>query len=80
MADTFTYAIDNDSPDTIIDIATLTGASMIALGVKTAAIFANDDTLYEAIYSCGKMVGESYWRLPLNPALKESLSNLPSPT
>ncbi|HXW53786.1 MAG TPA: leucyl aminopeptidase, partial [Myxococcota bacterium] len=75
LADTFTYAIDHDKPDTIIDIATLTGACMVALGVKTAGIFANDDGLFEAILGSGVTVGEAYWRLPLNPALKEVLKS-----
>ncbi len=75
LADTFTYAIDHDKPDTIIDIATLTGACMVALGAKTAGIFANDDALFEAISNSGKHVGEAYWRLPLNPALKEALKS-----
>lgn len=77
LADVMSYAQDRDHPDTIIDVATLTGACMVALGAKTAGMFTNDDSLGEAIRLSGKSVGESYWRLPLLAELKDSLkSNL----
>jgi len=45
LCDTLTYVQDNFKPNTIIDLATLTGAVMVALGNETAGLFANDDTL-----------------------------------
>lgn len=75
LADTFTYATDKDKPDIIIDIATLTGACMVALGAKTSGLFTNDDQLHDAIYQAGIAAGESFWRLPLNAALKEVLKS-----
>jgi leucyl aminopeptidase len=75
LADTMTYAIDNDHPDTIIDVATLTGSIVIALGQKMAGIFSNDDALCEAIIQSGKMAGESFWRMPLTPGLKEIIKS-----
>lgn len=75
LADTITYATEYDKPDIIIDIATLTGACMVALGTKTAGLFANDDALANAIATSGKSVGEDFWRMPLNTALKDVLKS-----
>lgn len=75
LADTITYATDRDKPDIIIDIATLTGACIIALGHKIAGVFSNDDALSEAICESGKIAGESYWRLPLNPQMRDVLKS-----
>lgn len=73
LADAMTYATDRDKPTIIIDVATLTGAIMVALGAKTAGIFTNDDQLHDAITNAGVAAGESFWRMPLNGALKEVL-------
>lgn len=75
LADTMTYAIDHDKPSVIIDVATLTGACMIALGPKTAGLFSNSDSLANKIIASGKNAGEEFWRLPLNMGLKESLKS-----
>lgn len=75
LADTINYATEYDKPDIIIDVATLTGACMIALGPKTAGLFANDDTLADALKRSGKTTGEDFWRMPLNPALKDMLKS-----
>lgn len=48
----------------VVDIATLTGAAIIALGNDVAAIIANDDGLAQDIVKAGKLVGEPYWQLP----------------
>ena len=66
LADTITYALDNDKPDVIIDIATLTGACMVALGTKCAGLFCNDNDLANSILSFDKKTGEQFWRLPLD--------------
>ena len=73
LADAITYAIDNDKPDVIIDIATLTGACMVALGTKCAGLFSNDDELANSLLSLDKKTGEQFWRLPLNQDLLEGL-------
>ena len=75
MADMIHYATERDNPTIIIDVATLTGACMIALGLSTAGIFANDDALCDCLCQSGKTVGESFWRMPLNPTLKEGLKS-----
>lgn len=64
----------------IIDIATLTGAVIIALGNETAGIVANDDDLANKIIASGKLVGESYWQLPTfkeyHEAIKSDVADL----
>jgi len=72
LADVLHYAVQQE-PDYLIDHATLTGACMIALGPWTAGLYANDDALATAYQHASDAEGESYWRMPLNKELKESL-------
>lgn len=60
-------------PDYLIDHATLTGACMVALGPWTAGLFANDDELANRYLKAAEVEGESYWRMPLNDELRDSL-------
>lgn len=64
LADALTRALD-DTPELILDFATLTGAARVALGPDLPALFANDDALAEALLSAGTRTGDSLWRLPL---------------
>lgn len=73
LADTFDYAQDIDNPSIIIDVATLTGACVIALGQTMAGLFSNSDYLSERILQKCNDIGEQYWRLPLNEDLMEQL-------
>lgn len=75
LADTLNYATERDNPDVIIDIATLTGACMIALGYKIGGIFSNDDGLCDAICESGRAAGESFWRLPLSKPLRDAIKS-----
>ncbi|MBI1948370.1 MAG: leucyl aminopeptidase [Deltaproteobacteria bacterium] len=75
LADCIDLAITEAKPDLLVDLATLTGACMVALGPTTAAIFTDDDELAEDIRTAGKRAGEDFWRLPLNPALQEQLKS-----
>jgi leucyl aminopeptidase len=67
-------------PAEIIDIATLTGACVVALGDLCAGIFASDDALHDRLIKAGKSIGEFYWRLPLfgeyDDSLKSDLADL----
>ncbi len=65
LADALTYAKREYDPDVVIDLATLTGACIVALGMKVAGMFSNDEELAEDIYSAGQASGEKVWRLPL---------------
>ena len=66
LADALSYAIEQGA-DRVIDIATLTGAVMIALGSTYAAVISNDDELAGEIEGVGRETGELVWRLPLHP-------------
>ncbi len=73
LADVLAYAAKTVEPDYLIDHATLTGACMVALGPWTTGLFANDDELAGSYQKAAAREGESYWRLPLNEELRESL-------
>ncbi len=66
LADALAYAIEQGA-DRVVDIATLTGAVMIALGSTYAAVISNDDELAGEIEQVGEDTGELVWRLPLHP-------------
>ncbi|MFN3425956.1 MAG: leucyl aminopeptidase [Candidatus Thermochlorobacter sp.] len=65
LADALTYIKEQYEPDAIIDLATLTGACVIALGNPVAGLFSNNDQLADALYRAGLRSGEKVWRLPL---------------
>jgi leucyl aminopeptidase len=65
LADALAYAIEQGA-DRVVDIATLTGAVMIALGSTYAAVISNDEELAGAIEAVGEETGELVWRMPLH--------------
>lgn len=65
LADALAYAIKKDKPDEIVDLATLTGAAVVALGNDIAALFSNNDQLAGRLEKASKQSGERMWRLPL---------------
>ncbi|WP_075217857.1 leucyl aminopeptidase [Mongoliimonas terrestris] len=67
LADALWYAQERFKPVFMIDLATLTGACMVALGTQHAGLFSNDDALSEKLASAGLASGEKVWRLPLGP-------------
>jgi leucyl aminopeptidase len=75
LADVMSFAQDRENPDVMIDLATLTGACMIALGPTTAGLFSNNDELARAILAAGDDTGEDYWRMPLNESLREMIKS-----
>jgi leucyl aminopeptidase len=70
LADALAYAIEQGA-DRVVDIATLTGAVMIALGSTYAAVISNDDALAAEVEEAGKETGELVWRLPLHHEYKD---------
>ncbi len=64
LADAVHYA-ENQGATTIVDMATLTGAVIIALGDLNTAVLGNDQELVDDIIACGKEVGENFWQLPI---------------
>jgi leucyl aminopeptidase len=68
LADLLWYAQDRFKPRFIVDLATLTGAIIIALGKEYAGMFSNDDRLAGELAEAGEIVGEKVWRMPLAKA------------
>ena len=66
LADALAYAEKQFKPRFIIDLATLTGAIIIALGEEYAGLFSNDDKLSEQLFKIGNSINEKVWRLPLH--------------
>jgi leucyl aminopeptidase len=65
LADALSYAVKNDTPDIIIDLATLTGSVVRALGTEAAGVMSHNDELVAQLTEAGDQVGERIWRLPL---------------
>jgi len=65
LADALWYAQEKYKPSTVINLATLTGAIVIALGNQYAGFFSNDDELSEQISAVGEETRERFWRFPL---------------
>src|SRR6202021_1163297 len=61
------YVNTKYKPAAMIDLATLTGAIMVALGQEYAGLFANDHKLGEQLTAAGEATGERVWRMPLGP-------------
>lgn len=66
LGDCLTYVEKEYKPTRIIDIATLTGAIIVALGSEMAGLFTNDDCIAELLSIAGEQSGEQLWRFPLN--------------
>jgi leucyl aminopeptidase len=67
LADCLWYAQDRFKPKVLINLATLTGAVMVALGKEHAGLFTNNDELADRLLAAGDVTGERLWRLPLGP-------------
>jgi len=65
LIDAMAYAMKKYKPDVMVDIATLTGACVVALGEKIAGLFTRDDALAETLLSAGEKTHERLWRMPL---------------
>ena len=73
LCDLLAYATKNYKPALIVDVATLTGAVVVALGAFGAAIVSNKQHVAEYVVGIGKKVGEPAWQLPLWPELAKEL-------
>ena len=62
LADVLHYVLDRFKPAFMIDLATLTGAIMVALGTDHAGLFSNDDELSQRLVEAGRTTGEKVWR------------------
>lgn len=75
LADVFHYAIERFEPAFLVDLATLTGAVIVALGHEHAGLFSNDDALAARLLAAGEAVGEPCWRMPLGEAYDRALKS-----
>ena len=75
LADVMWHAQEAEKPAALIDLATLTGACIIALGHENAAVFSNDDSLAGAFLKAAGAEGEGAWRMPLGQAYDEMLKS-----
>ncbi len=64
-----------DEPDLIVDVATLTGAAIVALGKRVSGIMSNDDGVRARLHDASVRAGEQMWPLPLSPELREKLDS-----
>ncbi|MCE3590706.1 leucyl aminopeptidase, partial [Escherichia coli] len=65
LADALYYCNERFQPKFMVNLATLTGAIMVALGQSHAGLFSNDDTLAAQLFDAGQSTGEKVWRMPL---------------
>lgn len=76
LADALWYTQDRFKPAYMVNLATLTGAIIIALGSDHAGLFSNDDGLAEMLSDAGQAVGEKLWRLPLSEAYDKDIDSV----
>ncbi len=75
LIDAMAYVLKRYKPQMLIDLATLTGACVVALGEKIAGVFSNDEHLAASIASAGEKTHERCWRMPLPDDYKELLKS-----
>jgi leucyl aminopeptidase len=75
LADAFSYIVKNYKPAQIIDMATLTGACVVALGFDYSGLFSNSDQLAEDLLALAKETDDRAWRLPIYPEIKEYIKS-----
>ncbi|MFH8803574.1 leucyl aminopeptidase [Streptomyces sp. NPDC017936] len=69
------WAASQEKPDAIVDVATLTGAMMLALGSRTFGVMANDDAFRSAVFEAAEEVGEPAWPMPLPEHLRKGMDS-----
>ncbi len=74
LADAIARACE-DGPDVVLDVATLTGAQLVALGSRTAGVMSNDDALRASVVDAAGRAGEASWPMPLPVELKKGLES-----
>ncbi len=75
LADVLWYTQERFKPRLVIDLATLTGAIMVALGKEYAGLFANDDKLADDLMAAAKATGEKVWRMPLDKSFHKLIDS-----
>jgi leucyl aminopeptidase len=75
LADVLWYVAKKFKPKFMVDLATLTGAIMVALGTEYAGLFSNNDELAERLIKVGQVTGERVWRMPLGPEYDKQIDS-----
>lgn len=75
LADALSYAVKNLKPTRMIDMATLTGSAVVALGEEATALMTNNDVLADMFAASGSETGERVWRLPLYEEYKNDMKS-----
>jgi leucyl aminopeptidase len=75
LADVLWYVAKKFKPKFMVDLATLTGAIMVALGTEYAGLFSNNDELAERLMKVGLATGERVWRMPLGPEYDKQIDS-----
>lgn len=75
LSDAVTYAIREEGATRVLDIATLTGAVVGALGFSTAGVLTNSDEWWDEFSEAAKVSGEQYWRLPIFPEYEDLIKS-----
>ena len=75
LADAVTYAIEKENAAQVVDVATLTGACVAALGHLTAGLVSNSDELCAAFLRAAAQAGEQYWRFPTFPEYRKMIDS-----
>lgn len=75
LADVLWYVAKKFKPKFMVDLATLTGAIMVALGTEYAGMFSNNDELSERLAAVGQVTGERVWRMPLGPEYDKQIDS-----
>ncbi|MBC6440346.1 MAG: leucyl aminopeptidase [Rhodospirillales bacterium] len=75
LADALYYTVKTFKPKQIVDLATLTGAIIVALGSYQAGLFSNDDDLASTLTAAGKETGEELWRMPLGDRYDKDINS-----
>ena len=75
LCDAITWTQKNLRPGTIVDLATLTGAMIVALGHEHGGLFSNDDGLADQLLAAGRSSGDALWRFPLSDAYNKLIDS-----
>ncbi|MBN8520738.1 MAG: leucyl aminopeptidase [Alphaproteobacteria bacterium] len=76
LCDALTYVQRTYKPSHIIDLATLTGAIMVALGMEYCGAFVNNDKLWQGLNAASQTTGEKLWRMPLDEAYRKAMDGV----
>jgi leucyl aminopeptidase len=78
LADALAWGIEQYKPKSVVDLATLTGGCVVALGQTMAGVMANDNELVKELTEAGKRVGEKMWELPVGDEQREQIKSEPA--